>query len=105
MRYPCAGQPCHYAHMQPDRHEQTASPSEVTHLLDYTNLATLGPDALTARLRLLGEHRNVVSDLGGRIATVLLTRDGYTQSTLATKTGIAQQTLSRWTAPYRAGAA
>jgi hypothetical protein len=104
MRYPCAGQTCHYADMQPDRDEHPA-PGGVTHLLDHTNLATLGPDALTARLRLLGEHRNVVSDLGGRIATVLLTRDGYTQSALATKTGIAQQTLSRWTAPYRAGAA
>lgn len=105
MRYPCAGQTCHYADMQPDRDEQPATHSEVTHLLDYTNLATLGPDTLTARLRLLGEHRNVVSDLGGRIAAVLLSRDGFTQSALATETGIAQQTLSRWIAPYRAGAA
>jgi hypothetical protein len=104
MRYPCAGQVCNYADMQPDRDEQPA-PGGVTHLLDYTNLATLGPDTLTARLRLLGEHRTVVSDLGGRIAAVLLTRDGYTQRGLADSTGIPQQTLSRWIRPYRAGAA
>jgi hypothetical protein len=91
--------------MQPDRDEQPATPGGVSHLLDYTNLATLGPEALTARLRLLGEHRHAVSDLGGRIAAVLLTRPGATRRALADTTGIPKSTLDRWVAPYRAGAA
>ena len=91
--------------MQPAHDEQTATPSEVTHLLDYTNLANLGDAALTARLQLIGKQHHVVSELGGRIAAVLLARPGTTPDKLADAAGIPQQTLSRWTAPYRTAVA
>jgi uncharacterized protein YerC len=91
--------------MQPATDEQTATPGEATHLLDYTNLANLGTDALTAFLARIGRNRNAVSEIGGRIAAVLLTRDGKTQRGLADDTGIPKSTIDRWVAPYRTDAA
>lgn len=87
--------------MQPDRDEQPATPSGVSHLLDYTNFANLGTGALIAVLARLGQNRTVVSEVGGRIAAVLLTRDGITQRKLADVTDIPKSTIDRWVAPYR----
>lgn len=75
------------------------------HLLDYTNLANQGTDALIAFLARLGQHRGIVPDIGGRVAAELLTHDDITQRSLADATGIPQSTIDRWIAPYRAGAA
>jgi hypothetical protein len=91
--------------MQPATDEQPATPGETTHLLDYTNFATLGPGALTVILTCLGKNRDVVSEIGGRIAAVLLAQPGATQRGLSAVTDIPKSTLDRWVAPYRTEAA
>jgi hypothetical protein len=91
--------------MQPDRDEQPATPGGVSHLLDYTNLANLGTDALTQVLTRIGRNRTAVSELGGRVAAVLNTRDNITLRDLEAATDISRSTLSRWIASCRVSAA